>query len=247
MSLQGDEEFVQLGRDFNLMAQNLEDAEKNRRRMTADVSHELRTPLTFLRGQLEEMQNGNIPADAENISLLVDEVIRLSRLVKELDNLALVENHAVKLNLSTFPVSELLDRLTPVNIAMQDKGISYSIEVEKDIQQITADLDRLLQILLNLLSNAMHHVSNDGIVKLSIRKYKQFLQFSVMNNGPAIPAENLPYIFERFYRVDDSRNRREGGMGLGLAIAKGYAEAHQGEMWVESNLYETTFFFTVAQ
>jgi signal transduction histidine kinase len=246
LDLQGDEEFEQLGRDFNLMAQNLENADQNRRRMTADVSHELRTPLTFLRGQLEEMQNGNVPADAENISLLLDEVIRLSRLVKELDNLALVENHAVKLNLSTFPVNELLERLTPVKIAMQDKGINYRIEVDKDIQNINADLDRLLQILLNLLSNAMQHTGENGTVKLTVRRLKESLQFSVINNGPGIPADNLPYIFERFYRVDDSRNRRAGGMGLGLAIAKGYAEAHHGRMWVESNTNETTFFFTIA-
>lgn len=246
LELQGDAEFEQLGHDFNLMAQNLENADQNRRRMTADVSHELRTPLTFLRGQLEEMQNGNIPADAENLSLLLDEVIRLSRLVKELDNLALVENHAVKLNLSTFPVNELLERLMPVNIAMQDKGINFSIEVEKEIQHITADLDRLLQILLNLLSNAMQHSGDNGMVKLTVQRQKESLQFSVANNGPRIPPENLPYIFERFYRVDDSRNRQAGGMGLGLAIAKGYAEAHNGRMWVESNANETTFFFTIA-
>ncbi len=246
LELQGDAEFEQLGHDFNLMAQNLENADQNRRRMTADVSHELRTPLTFLRGQLEEMQNGNIPADAENLSLLLDEVIRLSRLVKELDNLALVENHAVKLNLSTFPVNELLERLMPVNIAMQDKGINFSIEVEKEIQHITADLDRLLQILLNLLSNAMQHTGDESMVKLTVQRQKESLQFSVANNGPRIPPENLPYIFERFYRVDDSRNRQAGGMGLGLAIAKGYAEAHNGRMWVESNANETTFFFTIA-
>lgn len=247
LDLHGDEEFEQLGHDFNLMAQNLEHAEKNRRRLTADVSHELRTPLTFLRGQLEGMQNGSVPANAENISHLQDEVIRLSRLVKELDDLALVENRAMKLNFSTFPVAELLDRLAPVSLAMQDEGISFSIAVEKDIQQITADLDRLLQILLNLLSNAMQHVKEDGIVKVFIQRHNEALQFSVMNNGPAIPPENLPYIFERFYRVDDSRSRREGGMGLGLAIAKGYAEAHHGKMWAESNAQATTFYFTIAQ
>jgi len=247
LDLHGDQEFEQLGHDFNLMAQNLEHAEQNRRRLTADVSHELRTPLTFLRGQLEGMQNGSVPASAENIFYLQDEVIRLSRLVKELDDLALVENHAVKLNFSTFPVTELLDRLAPVSLAMQDKGISFSIAVEKDLQQITADLDRLLQILLNLLSNAMQHVGEESIIKLSVQRQQDFLRFSVMNNGAVIPEENMPYIFERFYRVDDSRNRREGGMGLGLAIAKGYAEAHHGKMWAESNVQATTFFFTIAQ
>jgi len=249
MSLQGDQEFVQLGHDFNLMAQSLEDADKNRRRLTADISHELRTPLTFLRGQLEGMQTANVPMDAENITLLLDEVIRLSRLVKELDNLALVENHAVSLNITTFTVTELLERLTPVNIAMQDKDIAFIIEVGTAIQQITADLDRLLQILLNLLSNAMQHVSSAGTVKLSIQRHKDYLQFTVADNGSGITSEDLPHVFERFYRVDDSRNRREGGMGLGLAIAKGYAEVHNGKMWVESGGTGsgTTFYFTLAQ
>ena len=248
MGLQGDQEFIQLGQDFNLMAQKLENTDKNRRRLTADLSHELRTPLTFLRGQLEGMQTANVPMDAENITLLLDEVIRLSRLVKELDNLALVENHAVYLNMTTFTVTELLDRLTPVNIAMQDKGIAFNIEVGQNIQQITADLDRLLQILLNLLSNAIQHVNRAGIVRLSIQRYKNYLQFSVADNGSGISAEDLPHVFERFYRVDDSRNRREGGMGLGLAIAKGYVEAHKGKMWVESQLGSgTTFCFTLAQ
>ncbi|HNX29904.1 MAG TPA: ATP-binding protein [Syntrophomonadaceae bacterium] len=246
IDLQGDQEFIQLGHDFNLMAQSLEEADERRRRLTADLSHELRTPLTFLRGQLEGMQAGNIPADNENVTLLLDEVIRLTRLVKELDNLALVENHAVSLNMTTFPVTELLDRLTPVNIAMQDKGIEFTIEVGNDIQKITADLDRLLQILLNLLTNAMQHVTSAGFVTLSIQRRKDHLQFAVADNGSGIPAGDLPHVFERFYRIDDSRSRREGGMGLGLAIAKGYAEAHNGKMWVESSVGSgTTFYFTL--
>ncbi len=248
ISLQGDREFMELGRDFNIMAQKLEDAEKNRRRLTADISHELRTPLTFLRGQLEGMQTSCIPMDAENITLLHDEVIRLSRLVKELDTLSLVENHAISLKLSNFPVAELVERLTPVSLAMQDNGITFGIDVENDIKEINADHDRLLQILLNLLSNAMQHVSQEGKVSLSIRRHKDYLQFAIADNGLGIPTENLPHVFERFYRVDDSRNRREGGMGLGLAIAKGYVEAHQGKIWVESSRSSgTTFYFTLPQ
>jgi signal transduction histidine kinase len=248
VSLQGDQEFTRLGRDFNLMAKNLEDAEKYRQRLTADISHELRTPLTFLRGQLESMQAVGDPIDAENVTLLLDEVIRLSHLVKELDNLAIIENHAVSLQLSTFSVAEFLDRLTLINMAMQEKGIDFSINVGNDIKVITADHDRLLQILLNLLSNAMQHVSSPGVVKLSIQRHIDYLQFSVADNGPGISAEDSPHLFERFYRVDHSRNRREGGMGLGLAIAKGYAEAHNGKMWVESQPGSgTTFYFTITQ
>lgn len=248
LTLQGDREFMELGRDFNLMAQKLDDVEKNRRRLTADISHELRTPLTFLRGQLEGMQSASIPLDIENIALLQDEVIRLSHLVKELDNLSLVENRAVSLNLSRFPLTELLEHLTPVSLAMQDKGISYSIDLDSAIKEIYADHDRLLQILLNLLSNAMQHVEQGGQVTLSIQQHRNYLQFAVADNGPGIPPENLPHVFERFYRIDDSRNRHEGGMGLGLAIARGYVEAQHGKIWVESNPgYRTVFYFTLPQ
>jgi signal transduction histidine kinase len=248
INLQGDQEFKQLGRDFNRMAQNLEDAEKNRQRLTADISHELRTPLTFLRGQLEGLQAAGGPPDAEQITLLLDEVMRLSHLVKELDNLALIENHAVALQMSTFSVAELLERLTPVNVAMQDKGINFNIDAGNDIKNITADRDRLLQILINLLSNAMQHVEGEGAVTLSIQRRKEHLQFSVSDNGTGIPEQDLPHVFERFYRVDHSRNRRDGGMGLGLAIAKGYAEAHNGKMWAESQPgWGTTFYFTISQ
>ena len=242
----GDQEFVQLGHDFNIMAQNLQEAETYRQRFTADLSHELRTPLTLLRGQLEGMQAGSIPADNENVTLLLDEVIRLSRLVKELDNLALLENHRISLHITTFTVSELLDRLLPVHLAMQDKDIVFNVKVGNDVEQITADHDRLLQILLNLLANAGQHADKGGKINLSIQREQEHLLFSIADNGPGIQPGDLPHIFERFYRVDDSRNRHDGGMGLGLAIAKGYVEAHNGKIWVKSTPgIGTTFYFTL--
>lgn len=235
IKLQGDREFMELGEDFNLMAQKLEDADKNRRRLTADLSHELRTPLTFLRGQLEGMQNASVPMDAENMTLLLDEVIRLTRLVKELENLAQVENQAVVLHEADFSLEELLERLIPVSLAMQEKGMEFIIDAAPEVKNIHADPDRLLQILLNLLSNAMHHAGSEGRVCLSISRSAENLLFSVTDNGPGIPVGDLPYVFERFYRTDESRNRHEGGMGLGLAIARGYVEAHHGKIWAENH------------
>ncbi|MDD2510920.1 MAG: histidine kinase dimerization/phospho-acceptor domain-containing protein [Syntrophomonas sp.] len=151
--------------------------------LTADISHELRTPLTFLRGQLEGLQSGSIPPDIENIALLQDEVIRLSHLVKEIYNLSLVENRVVSLNFSRFPITELLEHLTPVSLAMQDKGISYSIDFDNAIKEIDADHDRLLQILLNLLSNAMQHVEQGGQVTLSIQQQRNYLQYKILKRG----------------------------------------------------------------
>jgi len=133
-------------------------------------------------------------------------------------------------------------------MAMQANKIDFRFDIGADVNEITADLDRLLQILLNLLANAMHHVSHAGQVTLSIHHYPNYLQFVVVDNGPGIAPQDLSHIFERFYRIDDSRNRREGGMGLGLAIALAYTEAHQGKMWVESTLGNgTIFYFTLPQ
>lgn len=248
VDLKGDQEFLELGRDFNRMAQKLEDHDRNRRRLTSDISHELRTPLTLLRGQLEAMQNNSVPVNQENVALLLDEVIRLTRLIKELEDLSQVENQAVVLHLSTFTIDDLLERLSPVVTAMQETGIIFTINTDNNVKEITADYDRVLQILLNLLSNAMRHAGQEGEVSLTISRPKNNLLLAITDNGPGVPAENLPHVFERFYRVDDSRNRREGGMGLGLSIAKGYVEAHQGKIWVESNPgFKTTFYFSLPQ
>ncbi len=248
VQLQGDSEFVKLGQDLNTMAQIMEDAHNNRRRLTADISHELRTPLTFLRGQLEGMQSGSIALDSDNIALLQDEVIRLTKLVRELEDLTLIENHAVPLNLSKFTITFLLERLQPVYTIMQDRGITLIVNTDPEIKEITADLDRLLQILLNLFSNAVQHSVPNGSVELSVKKENEQLLFAVADNGPGIPAAELPHLFERFYRVDEHRNRRSGGMGLGLAIARGYVEAHKGKMWAESQEGQgTTIYFTLNQ
>lgn len=246
ITLHGDPEFTNLGKDFNLMAGQLEDAEKNRRRLTADISHELRTPLALIRGQLEGIQRGFTPMNPENLTLVLDEVIRLSRLVKELEDLSLVQSKSLKLHITTFPLSDLLEKLSPVAMAMQADGIDLSLGIDEDINEISADPDKLLQILLNLLANAMHHVSNPGKVVFSIKRCSNHLEFSIADNGPGIPPADLPHIFERFYRIDDSRNRAEGGMGLGLAIALAYTEAHGGRMWAESSPGSgTVFYFTL--
>jgi signal transduction histidine kinase len=248
VQLQGDSEFVKLGQDINTMAQIMEDAHNNRRRLTADISHELRTPLTFLRGQLEGMQSGSIALDSGNIALVQDEVIRLTKLVRELEDLTLIENHAVPLNLSKFTIAFLLERLQPVYTIMQDQGITFIVNTDPEISEITADLDRLLQILLNLFSNAVQHSAPNGSVELAVKKEKEQLLFAVADNGSGIPAAELPHLFERFYRVDEHRNRRSGGLGLGLAIARGYAETHKGKMWAESQEGQgTTIYFTLSQ
>ena len=230
----GDRELASLGRDFNLMAGKLLDQEQNRRRFMSDIAHELRTPLTLLRGRLEAVQSGKLESSEELASSLVDEVIRLTWLVKDLETIGLAESGALQLAKEPVDINELIERLTPLRLAMEEDNIHFQVSVDSRVKQVTADANRLLQILINLLSNAMRHTAAGGEISLHIQEERGSIIFSVQDSGPGIQPEHLPYIFDRFYRVDESRNRDSGGKGLGLAIARSYVEAHGGRIWVES-------------
>lgn len=244
----GDKELYSLGCDFNLMADKLSQNEVNRTNMMASIAHELRTPLSILRGQLEAIQSGRLQPGEETSSSLVDEVIRLSRLVKDLENLGLAEAGALELKWDLFRPAELLDLIAPLRLAMEADMINFEVDIEPQIDYIKADSQRLTQILINLLSNAMRHVERGGKVGLKLRKSGTGILFMVKDNGPGIASEDREKVFERFYRVDASRSRQAGGTGLGLAIARGYVEAHGGKIWVESEPGQgSEFFFTLPQ
>ncbi|MGE5449749.1 MAG: sensor histidine kinase [Methanomassiliicoccales archaeon] len=242
----GDPDLTILGQDFNQMAERLEETEQARQRLTSDVAHELRTPLALLRGQLENMQHAGQVLTEESVTLLLDEVIRLTRLVKDLEDISLAESKAMVLNLVDLPLHRLWERLAPVQLAMEDAGISYGIEVSPELTSVKADETRLLQIMINLLSNAMQHLSTGGDVQIKVTCQNDQAKFIISDNGPGINPLDLPHVFDRFYRTDTSRNRLQGGMGLGLAIARGLVEAHGGTMGVESTVgVGSSFYFTL--
>ena len=242
----GDRELASLGRDFNLMAGKLLDQEQNRRRFMSDIAHELRTPLTLLRGRLEALQSGKLASSEELASSLVDEVIRLTRLVKDLETIGMAESGALQLVQEPVEINELIERLTPLRLAMEEDNIHFEVSVDNRVKQVVADANRLLQILINLLSNAMRHTEAGGSISLHIQEEKGSIVFSIKDSGPGINPDHLPYIFDRFYRVDESRNRESGGKGLGLAIARSYVEAHGGRIWVESSPAKgACFFFSI--
>lgn len=244
----GDPDVTLLGQDFNQMAQRLEETEQARKRLTSDVAHELRTPLALLRGQLENLQQSGQVLNEGNVSLLLDEVIRLTRLVKDLEDISLAESKAIHLNIIELPLSRLWDRLFPVQFAMEDAGIKYTIDAAPELTTIKADETRLVQVMINLLSNAIHHLGTEGEVLIKVAAENNTVKFTVTDNGPGITPEDLPHVFDRFYRTDVSRNRLQGGMGLGLAIARGLVEAHGGMMGVESTLGKgSSFYFTLPQ
>jgi signal transduction histidine kinase len=206
-----------------------------RRNMVADVAHELRTPLSNIRGYLEAVNDGLMKPDAEAIRSLNEEASRLSRLVDELQELSLAEAGELRLECQSEDITELLDRsVSAFQAQAAAKGISLSLDPGGKLPAVNIDSQRIAQVLYNLLDNAMAHTESGGAITISARQEGKWVEVAVTDTGAGIPDEDLPYIFERFYRVDKSRARATGGSGLGLTIAKGLVEAHGGEIKVSS-------------
>ncbi len=228
-------EVGELARAFNSMASDLERAEQLRRNMVADVAHELRTPLSNIRGYLEAVNDGLMKPDAAAIKSLNEEASRLSRLVDELQELSLAEAGELKLECQSGDITELLNRsVSAFQAQTAAKGISLSLDLGGELPPVNIDSRRIAQVLYNLLDNAMAHTESGGAITISALREGDRVEVAVTDTGAGIPDEDLPYIFERFYRVDKSRARATGGSGLGLTIAKGLVEAHGGEVKVRS-------------
>lgn len=244
----GDDEIGDLAKSYNDMIDSLVKHEQIRKNLVADVAHELRTPLAVLRGNLETLLDGETLPTQAVISSLHDEVIRMSRLVTDLQELTLVEAGKLKLNLGPTNLKQLMQQIaTTVGFEAEARGINLICDVDIAPQEeVVLDKDRITQVIMNLLTNALKHTPSGGTVSLEARHIGEGLKFAVQDTGTGIPEEHLPHIFNRFYRADKSRSRAEGGVGLGLAIAKGFVEAHGGRIWVESNPGTgTRFIFTI--
>jgi signal transduction histidine kinase len=250
----GSSEFRRLARSFNRMTEELERADQQRRNLTADVAHELRTPLHILRGNLEGLQDGVYQPTPEHIEAMIDETQMLSRLVDDLQTLSLAEAGQLPLQLEDVDITELLaDVGTSFSGPMQAAGIDFQVETEGSPRDlvVTGDVERLNQVLSNLMGNALRHTasaelstSSEGAsILLRAESTPDAVQILVHDSGEGIPTEDLPYVFDRFWRGDKSRHRRSGtGSGLGLAIAKQFVQAHGGTISVESQLgIGTTF------
>jgi len=236
VEISGQDEIAQLGGQFNQMAAELEQVEAMRRRLIGDVSHELRTPLTAIKGYMEGLMDGVLPASAETYQQIHTEAERLSRLVDDLQELSRVEAGAFSLNFAPISLSSLMEttakRLLP---HLQQKNITLNLVLLPELPPLRVDGDRITQVLTNLVSNAIQYTPVGGVVTVSTALTGAEMCVSIADTGVGIPAENLPHIFDRFYRVDKSRSRQEGGgSGIGLTIAKALVEAHGGKIWAES-------------
>jgi signal transduction histidine kinase len=244
---QGEGEVAGLAEAFNSMAADLEYTEQLRRNMVADVAHELRTPLSNIQGYLEAIRDGMIEADATVIHSLGEEASLLSRLVNELQELSLAEAGELKLVYQAEDVGNLVKQaVAPWESQMAAKGISLSVDLPDNLPLVNIDWQRVNQVFHNLLENAVAHTAEGGSINVAASAEGKWVEVNVADTGEGIPAKDLPYIFERFYRVDKSRARATGGSGLGLTIAKRLVEAHGGTMTVQSELGEgSRFSFTV--
>lgn len=232
----GSDELGQLGEHFNRMAERLEQTESMRRQLLGDVSHELRTPLTAIGGYMEALTDGVLPASPETFEQVRMEASRLSRLVDDLQELSRVEARAYRLDLRAVKVSDLLATTTKrLGYQFAEKQVRLVILPASEQLQVLVDEDRMIQVLTNLLGNALAYTGSGGEVTVSAARSGQEVQISVKDNGAGIPAESLAHIFDRFYRVDKSRSRAAGGgSGIGLTIARAFVEAHGGRIWAES-------------
>jgi two-component system sensor histidine kinase BaeS len=234
VEVRGRDEVAELARAFNAMAEALARSRAQRRQLTSDIAHELRTPLTNLRAQIEALQDGLMAPDAAGLRSLHEETLLLARLVDDLQELALADAGALRLDRVRVVATEALESsAAAMRARAAERDVIVTVEGDASLG-VTADRDRLAQILRNLLDNALTVTPQGGQVTLSAGASGALVELSVADTGPGIPPEHLPHVFERFYRVDPSRTRATGGAGLGLAIVRHLVEAQGGTVAVAS-------------
>lgn len=231
----GGKEVEELGDAFNTLTESLENNEELRKNMVADIAHELRNPLATLRGQLELLQDGRIEYDREIADSLMEDALMLSHIVEDLRQLSLVDAGQLEFEFQAVEVRGLLrDAFSRFEHEASNKGVKLEIVPGPDLPPAKADPVRLAQILGNLVGNSVAHTEAGGTIKLSAERSGEDIVFTVADTGTGISPEELPHIFDRFYRTDKSRARATGGAGLGLSIAKSLIEAHAGTVAAES-------------
>jgi len=231
----GAEELVEMATAFNTMAARLEEQQALRHQAMTDIAHELRTPLSVLQIDLESLEDRLVEPTPAVIAGLQTEVVHLKRLVEDLRTLSLADAGELRVELQPLDAGELVREVVArIESAAHDRGITLTTTLPDGALPIQGDPQRLAQVLLNLLTNALHYTPAGGVITVSATRESQEAWLSVTDTGAGIPAADLPYIFERFYRTDPSRAPDNGGSGLGLAIARSLVAVHGGRVWAES-------------
>jgi signal transduction histidine kinase len=234
------DEVGQLGLAFNRMADSLEKIEQLRKNLVADVAHELRTPLTNLRGFIEALKDEVVPPSRETFSMLHDECMRLGSLVENLQQLAKADAAKAYLNKEKIHLPEMIHQMLAMyRTNFSDKNITIQAEIANDAAYVFADREKLLQAMRNLFENAWKYTPAGNDFHIVVIKQNQGAKIAFRSTGVTIDKNDLPLIFERFFRVDRSRSRDAGGAGIGLAIVRELVEAHGGQVGAESDANQT--------
>ncbi|AGX43305.1 sensor histidine kinase [Clostridium saccharobutylicum] len=235
-------EIVELSNSINYLSQTLSNQEMLRKRLTSDMAHELRTPLTTLKTHVEAFIDGIWEPTNERFETFYNEIDRLTKMVNNLRDLAKFEQININLNKSKVNLSnelgKVVDTYEPLYIK---KNYELTSIITPEIKA-NIDIDKFKQIMNNLLSNSYKHLRSNGKVKVVLKKENNSIIIKIIDNGIGIPDKDIPYIFERFYRSDLSRNKNTGGSGIGLTITKAFVEAHGGKIYLESTVNKGTTF-----
>lgn len=246
--VQRNDEVGQLAGIVNRMSENLATNTKLRQQLLANIAHELRTPLAIIQGHLEGMVDGVIEPSVEQLKSLHEEAVRLNRLIADLRDLSLAEVRQLVLEKRPVDMNQLVERtVLMLQPLAEDKRITIHCELAENIPEMNIDADRMHQVIYNILGNAIRYSAEQGAIQVTttmemISKLS-WLVIAISDNGPGIIAEDIPYIFDHFYRGDKSRDRKSGGSGIGLAIAKSLVESHGGEILVDSQVGNGSTFY----
>lgn len=228
-------EFDAVTEAFNQMARNIAATERTRAEILRDLAHEIRTPLTAIRGYHEALADGVFTMDRETYATVEAELNRVERLVRDIARVSSAEERRLDLRLQQVKASDVVESaVAAANYAYDAKGVALVIEPSLQQATVRVDLDRIQEVLDNLLANALRHTSSGDRVTVAVRTAGQDVEISVTDTGDGIGPEHLLRVFERFYRVDDGRSRDQGGSGIGLAVSRALVGAHGGRIRAES-------------
>lgn len=230
-------EMKPLGESFNQLAESLAKEESLRKQFTANFAHELRTPLATLRSHIEAFQDGIWEPDPKRLDQCYEELMRLVRLVNELEKLMAAENPQIRLDKTKLETGKLLsfinDQFSPLFLK---KGVELKVQLPDNKHWFLGDRDKIIQILTNIVNNALQYTPKGKQVSIHIEESNNQISFIIKDEGVGISEDDLPFLFERFYRGDKSRDRKTGGIGIGLSIVKALVDAHHGEIKIDSQL-----------